>query len=104
MSSRRTRRGTTRCCAQRRPMLSVTGILSVAYKETLHILRDRRILVLVIILPPLLTLIFGYAFDSSTVTDVPMSFQDRDQSDASQAFSKTIEQSNNYKWQPRPAN
>ena len=71
-------------------MLSIAGILSVAYKEALHILRDRRILVLVFTLPPVLTLIFGYAFDSSSITDVPVSIQDRDQSDASQAFAKSI--------------
>jgi len=84
-------------------MLSLTGILSVAYKETLHILRDRRILILVIALPPLLTLIFGYAFDSSAITDVPVSIEDRDQSDASQAFWKSIEQNKAFQWRPRPA-
>ena len=83
-------------------MRSLTGILSVAYKETLHILRDRRILILVITLPPLLTLIFGYAFDSSSITNAPMSFEDRDQSDTSQAFWQSIEQNKAFKWQPRP--
>ncbi len=83
---------------------SLTGILSVAYKETLHILRDKRILVLVIALPPLLTLMFGYAFDSpNEMTNVPVSIQDRDQSDASQAFAKTVAPKEAFKWQPRPA-
>jgi len=81
---------------------SLAGIMSVALKEALHILRDRRILVLVIVLPPLLTLIFGYAFDSGSVSDVPVSFQDRDQSDASQAFWKAIAQNKAFQWQPRP--
>jgi ABC-2 type transport system permease protein len=85
-------------------MRSLTGILSVAYKETLHILRDRRILVLVIALPPLLTLIFGYAFDSSSITSVPVSIQDRDMSDASQAFAQAVAPKEAFKWQPRPAN
>ena len=85
-------------------MFSLTGILSVAYKETLHILRDRRILVLVIALPPLLTLIFGYAFDSSAVTNIPVSIQDRDQSDASRAFAQSIAGKETFKWQQRPAN
>jgi ABC-2 type transport system permease protein len=85
-------------------MRSLTGILSVAYKEALHILRDRRILILVIILPPLLTLIFGYAFDSSAITNVPVSIQDRDMSDASQAFATSIASKPAFKWQPRPAN
>jgi ABC-2 type transport system permease protein len=83
-------------------MRSLTGILSVAYKETLHILRDRRILVLVIALPPLLTLIFGYAFDSSSITNIPVSIQDRDQSESSQGFAKSIAGKEAFKWQPRP--
>ena len=85
-------------------MLSLAGIFSVAYKETLHILRDRRILVLVIVLPPLLTLIFGYAFGSSNISDEPVSIQDQDMSDASQAFAKAIAPKEAFKWQPRPAN
>ena len=79
-------------------MFSLTGILSVAYKETLHIVRDRRILVLVIVLPPLLTLIFGYAFDSSSITDVPVSIQDRDHTEASEAFWKSVEQNKTFQW------
>jgi ABC-2 type transport system permease protein len=83
---------------------SLTGILSVAYKEALHILRDRRILILVITLPPLLTLIFGYAFGSGSISDEPVSIQDRDMSDSSQAFLATTATNNAFKWQPRPAN
>jgi ABC-2 type transport system permease protein len=76
----------------------------VAYKETLHILRDRRILILVITLPPLLTLIFGYAFGSNTISNEPVSIQDRDMSDSSQAFAATTSTNNAFKWQARPAN
>jgi len=83
---------------------SLSGILSVAYKEALHILRDKRILILVIVLPPLLTLIFGYAFNSSAITNVPVSIQDRDMTDASQAFANSIAPKPAFKWQPRPAN
>ena len=82
---------------------SLRGILSVAYKETLHILRDRRILILVITLPPILTLIFGYAFSSGGISDVPVSIQDRDMSDASQGFATAIASDHAFKWQPRPA-
>jgi len=85
-------------------MLNFTGIFSVAYKEALHIMRDRRILILVITLPPLLTLIFGYAFDSSSVTNIPVSIQDRDQSDSSKAFADSLAGKETFKWQPRPAN
>jgi ABC-2 type transport system permease protein len=71
-------------------MLNLRGIFSVAYKEALHIVRDRRILVLVIVLPPLLTLIFGYAFNSSSITEIPVSIQDLDQSDSSKAFAAIL--------------
>ena len=93
MYSRRTRRATLQMlrtgAGGGRGCVASTGILSVAYKETLHILRDRRILVLVIALPPLLTLIFGYAFDSGAMTNVPVSIQDRDQSEASAGVRKS---------------
>ena len=82
----------------------LSGILSVAYKETLHILRDKRILILVITLPPVLTLIFGYAFSSSGLSDEPVSIEDRDMSDASQAFVKMTGTDNAFAWRARPAN
>jgi ABC transporter DrrB family efflux protein len=85
-------------------MRSLTGILSVAYKEALHILRDKRILILVITLPPVLTLIFGYAFGSGSISDTPVSIQDRDMSDSSKDFANTIASDSAFKWQPRPAN
>jgi ABC-2 type transport system permease protein len=86
-------------------MFSLRGILSVARKEALHIVRDRRILVLVITLPPILTLIFGYAFDApSTLSGARMSIEDRDNSDTSQAFSKALAGDNAFAWQQRPAN
>ena len=42
---------------------SLGAITSVAYKEFLHIYRDRRVLLLLLILPPVFTLIFGHAFE-----------------------------------------
>ena len=42
---------------------SLHAILSVAYKEFLHIYRDKRVLLLLLILPPLFILLFGYAFE-----------------------------------------
>ena len=44
--------------------LSLEATASVAYKEFLHIYRDRRVLLLVLLLPPLFTLLFGHAFDT----------------------------------------
>ena len=57
---------------------SLGAITSVAYKEFLHIYRDRRVLLLVIILPPVFTLIFGHAFENTQLTDVPALLIDRD--------------------------
>jgi ABC-2 type transport system permease protein len=84
-------------------MLNISGVFSVAYKEALHIFRDKRILILVITLPPLLTLIFGYAFDSSSISNVPMSVQDLDGSSTSQDFVASVSGTDAYKWQQRPA-
>ena len=61
---------------------SLSAIASVAYKEFLHIYRDRRVLLLLIILPPLFTLIFGHAFETYELTDVPALLIDRDQTPA----------------------
>src|SRR5436190_23165758 len=48
--------------------LSFEAIASVAYKEFLHIYRDRRVLLFVLTLPPLFTLLFGHAFETRQFT------------------------------------
>ena len=48
---------------------SLQAINSVAVKEFIHIYRDWRILVLLLILPPVFTLIFGHAFQSTRVEE-----------------------------------
>ena len=50
---------------------SFSAIASVAYKEFLHIYRDRRVLILLLILPPVFTLVFGHAFEAGEMTNVP---------------------------------
>src|ERR1700693_902539 len=60
---------------------SFTAIVSVAYKEFLHIYRDRRVLILLVILPPLFTLVFGHAFEAGEMKDVPALLINRDQTD-----------------------
>ena len=62
---------------------SLRAIASVAVKEFLHIWRDRRIVVLILLLPPLFTLLFGYAFEVGELSHVPTLLRDDDQSDAS---------------------
>ena len=83
-------------------MLSLSGIASVAYKEILHILRDRRILILILVLPPLLTLIFGHAFEETALTHAPTSLEDRDQSAESAKFSEFIKGKDTFAWTQRP--
>ena len=60
---------------------SLSAILSVAYKEFLHIYRDRRVLILLIILPPVFTLVFGHAFEAGEMKDVPALLINRDQTE-----------------------
>ena len=57
---------------------SFSAVASVAYKEFLHIYRDRRVLLLLLILPPIFTLVFGHAFEAGEMTDVPAMLINRD--------------------------
>jgi ABC-type multidrug transport system permease subunit len=65
---------------------SLGAIASVAYKEFLHIYRDRRVLVLLLILPPVFTLIFGHAFEVGDLTDVPGLLVNADPTPRTQRF------------------
>ena len=67
-------------------MVSFEATASVAYKEFLHILRDRRVLLLVLTLPPLFTLLFGHAFETSELTGVKSLLIDRDNTARTQEF------------------
>ncbi len=77
---------------------SAQAISSVVTKEFIHILRDRRILVLILLLPPLMTLMFGHAFEATTLTNAPALLQDRDQSPESQQFIERITKSPTFAW------
>lgn len=55
-------------------------LLAVAGKELLHIVRDRRTLALLLVLPTALTFIFGYAFQSGSITGVKTAVLDHDRS------------------------
>lgn len=83
---------------------SLLGIASVAYKEFLHIVRDRRIMVLVITLPAVLTLIFGHAFEVTELSGVPALLQDQDQSEQSRKFVEFITPKETFAWRIRPPN
>jgi ABC-type multidrug transport system permease subunit len=82
---------------------SAHAILSVAYKEFLHIYRDRRVLVLLLILPPLFTLIFGHAFEASEMTNVPALLINRDNTPRTQRFIDIVAKNKTFQWHQLPA-
>jgi ABC-2 type transport system permease protein len=80
--------------------LSLEATASVAYKEFLHIYRDRRVLLLVLTLPPLFTLLFGHAFETGELTGVPSLMIDRDNTPRAQEFIDIISKNKTFHWAP----
>ena len=81
---------------------SFHAIASVAYKEFLHIYRDRRVLLLLLILPPLFTLLFGHAFETSEISDVPAMLINRDNNARTQRFIDIVLQNKTFRWRQAP--
>jgi ABC-2 type transport system permease protein len=81
---------------------SFSAILSVAYKEFLHILRDRRVLVLLVLLPPAFTLMFGHAFEAGEMKNVPAMLINRDQTDRAGKFVSLLLDNKTFAWQTPP--
>src|ERR1051325_5299173 len=81
---------------------SFHAIASVAYKEFLHIYRDRRILILLLVLPPLFTVIFGHAFENTQLTGVPALLIDRDQTPRAARFINLVLKDKTFQWQKAP--
>jgi ABC-2 type transport system permease protein len=81
---------------------SFSAILSVAYKEFLHIYRDRRVLLLLLILPPVFTLVFGHAFEAGEMKEVPALLINRDQSERADRFVELIRTNKTFAWQTQP--
>jgi ABC-2 type transport system permease protein len=79
--------------------LSFEATASVAYKEFLHILRDRRVLLLVLTLPPLFTLLFGHAFETSELTGIKSLLIANDNTQRSQQFVDIIWKNKTFDWQ-----
>ena len=77
---------------------SIGAIASVAYKEFLHIVRDRRVLVLLLVLPPVFTLVFGHAFEVGEPTDVPALLVNRDDAPRTQRFVELLQASKTFAW------
>ena len=83
-------------------MSSLSAIASVAYKEFLHIYRDRRVLVLLLILPPVFTLVFGHAFEAGEMKDVPALLINRDGTPRAERFMELILTNKTFQWQTQP--
>jgi ABC-2 type transport system permease protein len=62
----------------------------VAWKEFLHLWRDRRLLLIVLIMPPLITILLGNAFETTDLKGVPTWIDDRDKSASSQEFTAKL--------------
>jgi ABC-type multidrug transport system permease subunit len=69
---------------------SLKAVLTIAYKEFVHVWRDRRVLLLILVLPPFFTLVFGHAFEGTAVRDVVTMFHDADGSAESQKFADLL--------------
>jgi ABC-2 type transport system permease protein len=78
--------------------LSFEATTSVAYKEFLHIYRDRRVLLLVLTLPPLFTLLFGHAFETGELTGIRSLLIDRDNTPRAQEFVDIISKNKTFHW------
>src|SRR5215469_6220067 len=76
--------------------MSVTRLLAVASKEILQILRDSRSLIIVLIMPVILVLLFGYGV-SLDLKHLPIYVYDRDGSQQSQDLLKRFQASDYFK-------
>jgi hypothetical protein len=60
--------------------LGRTALIAMAVKELFHVWRDRRILAIIVFLPPAFTLLIGHAFEAGKLKDVRAILLDRDRS------------------------
>ncbi len=74
------------------------AVASVALKEFLHVWRDKRILALIIILPPFFTLLFGHAFEGTELTGVPAVIVDRDGTEQSKKLVEHLGKKKTFAW------
>ena len=68
---------------------SLVRVGAMAWKETLHVLRDPRTLVLALVMPVLMLFLFGYGV-SFDLERVPIAVADGDHTDASRALARAM--------------
>jgi drug efflux transport system permease protein len=81
-------------------MISWRAVVAIAYKEFVHVWRDRRVMLLLVVLPPFFTFVFGHAFENSTIRDVPAMYLDADHSQQSQEFLSLLKAKDIFNWRP----
>jgi len=69
---------------------SWNAILTIAYKEFVHVWRDRRVLLLILVLPPFFTVVFVHAFGGAAIRDVPTMFLNADGDSESERFANLL--------------
>ena len=69
---------------------SWNAILTIAYKEFVHVWRDRRVLLLILVLPPFFTFVFGHAFGGAAIREVPAMFLNADGGSESERFADLL--------------
>jgi ABC-2 type transport system permease protein len=76
--------------------MSYTRLLAVAKKEVIQILRDSRSLIIIVIMPPILVLLFGYGVNLD-LKGLPVYVYDRDGSQQSQDLLKRFQASDYFR-------
>src|SRR4029453_19522676 len=75
----------------------IRNIYHLALKEFLHLVRDRRTLAFLILIPSILTVIFGYAIGNPRVTAIRTRVLDLDGGRIAYEYLEAIRQSNTFK-------
>lgn len=74
------------------------AIATITYKEFIHVWRDRRVLLAILIVPPFFTMVFGHAFEETALRDVPALLYDGDKSSDSQKFMDLLRGNATFAW------
>jgi len=79
--------------------LGRTALIAMAVKELFHVWRDRRILAIIVFLPPVFTLLLGHAFEAGKLKDVRAILLDRDRSKESTEVFSLLSSKDIFVWQ-----